>query len=86
VVLGEDWVEWSLSTAVQIVRVVVWDQNYDQGWDTAGRLKARLLAYNAPGGIHSIRHETGPRKGRDPNYNTPIVATTLRVRMRPAVV
>lgn len=88
VVRSGRWVEYqSPITAVNLVRLVIWDRDPDAAWDLASWLHAQLLAY--PGGVdvHSYKYDAGPAKGKDPDFpDSPIAAFTIRARMYPAIV
>jgi hypothetical protein len=79
------WLEYQPPiTAVNRLRIVVWDLDADASWDIASWLHAQLLAMLLPSSseIHSYRYDGGPTRGLDPDYGTPITAFTLRARMR----
>lgn len=68
------------------VRFVAWDPNPDTAWDLASWLHARLLARAGDNDVVSYRYDSGPLRGRDPDFpDAPIAAFAMRVRMRPAI-
>lgn len=74
-------------TAACRLRFVAWHPNPDTAWDIASWLHARLLARPGDEDVHSYRYDSGPRRGKDPDFpDAPIAAFAMRARMRPAIV
>lgn len=73
-------------TAVCRVRVVAWHPDADTAWDIASWAHARLLARAGDADVISYRYDSGPLRGKDPDFpDAPIAAFAMRVRMRPAI-
>lgn len=80
------WTEYNAPiTAVNIVRIVAWSLDEDTAWDIASWFHAMLLAAPGDATVHSYRTDDPPRKGTDPDYDTPIAAFTIAARMRPQI-
>lgn len=88
VVRSGRWVEYqSPITAVNLLRLVAWDPDPDACWDLASWVHARLLVFPGDEDIHSYRYDSGPARGKDPDFSdSPIAAFAIRARMRPAIV
>ena len=68
------------------VRFVAWHPDPDTAWDISSWLHARLLARPGDEDVVSYRYDSGPLRGRDPDFpDAPISAFAMRVRMRPAI-
>jgi len=73
-------------TAVARIRFVAWHADPDTSWDIASWVHARLLARPGDSDVISYRYDSGPQRGRDPDFpDSPIAAFAMRVRMRPAI-
>lgn len=73
-------------TAACRIRFVAWHADADTAWDIASWLHARLLARPGDADVISYRYDSGPLRGRDPDFpDAPISAFAMRVRMRPAI-
>ncbi len=81
------WTEYTpFVSAVCRVRFVAWDPDPDVCWDIASWIHARLLARRGDSDAVSYRYDSGPLRGRDPDFpDSPITAFAMRVRMRPAI-
>jgi hypothetical protein len=81
------WTDYqSPLTAVCRVRFVAWHSDPDTAYDIADWAHARLLARAGDADVHSYRYDSGPLRGRDPDFpDSPLAAFALRVRMRPAI-
>lgn len=81
------WIEYQAPlTALCRVRFVSWHPDPDTCWDIASWAHARLLARPGDEDVHSYRYDSGPLRGRDPDFpDAPIAAFAMRVRMRPAI-
>lgn len=87
VVTSGPWLNYQAPiTATNRVRVVAWDPDPDVAWDLSSWIHARLLAYPGDVDVQRYRYDAGPRRGKDPDYDSPIAAFTIQARMRPAVV
>lgn len=88
-VAAEDWPEYVAPvTAVSRLRVVSWDLDPDVAYDRASWAHGRLLAWLPTSEyphFHSFAYDSGPRRGTDPDFNTPIAAFTIRARMVPEI-
>lgn len=73
-------------TAVSRLRIVAWDVDPDVAYDVASWAHARLLARPGDADVVSYRYDSGPVRGRDPDFpDSPIAAFAIRARMRPAI-
>jgi hypothetical protein len=73
-------------TAVSRLRFVAWHPDADTAWDIGSWLHARLLARPGDDDVVSYRYDSGPLRGKDPDFpDSPITAFALRARMRPAI-
>lgn len=81
------WTEYTPGvSAVCRVRFVAWNPDPDTAWDIASWLHAQLLARPGDADVVSYRYDSGPLRGRDPDWpDAPIAAFAMRVRMRPAI-
>ena len=81
------WIEYQAPlTALCRVRFVAWHPDPDTAWDIASWTHARLLARPGDDDVVSYRYDSGPLRGRDPDFpDAPIAAFAMRVRMRPAI-
>lgn len=81
------WTDYTPGISAQCrVRFVAWDADPDVAWDIASWLHARLLARPGDADVVSYRYDSGPLRGRDPDFpDAPIAAFAMRVRMRPAI-
>lgn len=81
------WIEYQAPlTALCRIRVVAWHSDPDSCWDIASWAHARLLARPGDDDVVSYRYDSGPLRGRDPDFpDAPIAAFAMRVRMRPAI-
>ena len=81
------WIDYQAPlTALCRVRFVSWHSDPDSAWDIASWLHARLLARPGDEDVVSYRYDSGPLRGRDPDFpDAPIAAFAMRVRMRPAI-
>lgn len=81
------WIEYQAPlTALCRIRVVAWHSDPDSCWDIASWAHARLLARPGDEDVVSYRYDSGPLRGRDPDFpDAPIAAFAMRVRMRPAI-
>lgn len=73
-------------TAVSRVRFVAWHPDPDTCYDIGSWAHARLLVRPGDADVVSYRYDSGPVRGRDPDFDdAPITAFAMRVRMRPAI-
>lgn len=81
------WIEYQAPlTALCRVRFVAWHPDPDTAWDIASWAHARLLGRPGDADVVSYRYDSGPLRGRDPDFpDAPIAAFAMRVRMRPAI-
>lgn len=83
VVRSGPWIEYQEPvTAVNRVRIVVYDQDADRAWDGASWLHGRLLAFGGDEDVLAYRYDLGPQRDVDPQNQTPFAAFTIRARMR----
>lgn len=86
VVRSQRWVEYQPPvTAVNLLRLVAWDLDPDVAWDVASWFHGRLLALAGDADAVSYSYDSGPARGTDPDFDTPMTAFTIRIRMRPAI-
>lgn len=85
VVRSGRWLEYQAPvTAVNRIRLVAWHPDEDVAWDIVSWFHGRLLAFPGDEDVVSFRYDDGPQKGTDPDFDSPIAACTIAVRMRPA--
>lgn len=85
VVRSGRWLEYQPPvTAVNRIRLVAWSTNEDAAWDIVSWFHGRLLALPGDADLVSFQYDDGPTKGTDPDFDSPIAAATLALRMRPA--
>lgn len=85
VVRAGDWIEWGQTTAVNVIRLVGFSLDEDEAWSICSWFHGQLLAAAPDSDVVSYRNDRGPRKGIDPDFQTPICASTMLARMHPAI-